>query len=105
MDKIFVATSDTAVMSQLRSSVGAGVLLAWTGSSMAQSVARRSDGADAAISAVLDDVAGLASASVVVGTCRSGVFGVARALNLHLHLRVARSHPWCYDVRENRVCD
>jgi len=113
MDKIFVATSDMAVMSQLKSSVGTGIELAWTGSlrgrahnvTMAQSGIRRRDSADGAIAAVLDDVAGLASASVIVGTCRSGVFDVARTLNLHLHLRVARSHPWCFDVQENRVCD
>jgi len=113
MDRIFVATSDMAVMSDLKSSVGIGAELAWTRSlkgwaqkvTMEQSGIRRSDSADIEIAAFLDDIAGLAGASVIVGTCTSEFFSVARSLNLHLHLRVARSHPWCYDVQTRKTCD
>jgi len=116
LDRIFVATSNMAVVSDVRSSIGAGIELAWTHNqeehvhqkTKAASGIRGSDKTaktDGAVAALLDDIAGLASASVVVGTSKSPIFNVARALNLHLHLTVARSHPWCYDVHQSRICD
>jgi len=101
MERIFVSTMYKSVIYDLKSSFGGGIELSWT---------RNLKGWDhevtvePEVATLLDDIAGLASASVIVGRCSSPVFNLARTLNLHLHSRVARSNPWCYDLEMRRVC-
>lgn len=66
----------------------------------------RSD--DAAVAAVLDDLAGLAHAASLVGNAASNFFMLAHILNRRLHALVRaapRASPWCYDMATGSLCD
>lgn len=54
---------------------------------------------------VLDDICGLTSASVIIGSSTSNVFGTVHTTNVYLHGKMNRHQPWCYDVNSEALCN
>jgi len=52
----------------------------------------------------LNELVGLASAAILIGDPNDHAFHVARDLNLHLHAKIGRPRPWCFDVRKKKIC-
>jgi len=108
---VFIATDDSNTVEHAAKAVQGKYNITWSanatrypgGSPMAQFENHASN--DGAVNGVLDDQAGLAAASVLIGASDSGFFNVARLLNINLHRGMHRIHPWCYDVYRHKTCD
>jgi len=111
ISSVFIATDDSNAVEQASKAVQGKYNLTWSanaarypgGTPMAQYENHVSN--DGAVNGVLDDQAGLAAASVLIGASDSGFFNVARMLNIALHNGLPRLHPWCYDVYRHKICD
>lgn len=108
---VFIATDDSNTVKEAANAVKGKYNITWSanaarypgGSPMAQFENHASN--DGAVNGVLDDQAGLAIASVLIGGSDSGFFNVAHALNQVLHKGMPRKHPWCFDIYKNTICD
>jgi len=116
MRSVFFATDDEDVISQRVGSLkqqGFNVTWTkdekrWSGGSPQTAPAfhhGHHDNDDAATAALLDDIAGLARASVLIGSFASNFFRVAWFLNAGLHAGAAPRGPWCYDLFVAAPCD
>jgi hypothetical protein len=109
MTSIFIATDDSNTVEQAAKTLQGKYNITWSanaarfpgGAPMAQFENHPSD--DGAVNGVLDDQAGLAGASVLIGGGDSNFFNVAYRLNVALHKGKPRPHPWCFDVFNNRI--
>jgi len=107
---VFIATDDSNTVEQAARAVRGKYNITWSmnaarypgGSPMAQFEDHANS--DGAVNGVLDDQAGLASASVLIGGSDSNFFNVAKALNVILHKGMPRQRPWCYNLYHNKLC-
>jgi hypothetical protein len=60
---------------------------------------------EAAVEAALNDLAGLARATNIVGSLDSGFFRLAWELNMQLHGAYHRKQSWCVDLFTGTVCN
>lgn len=114
MRNIFLATDDADLLSR-ELEPGYNVTwteneLRWSGGSPLSSAAYRPghhDNSEGSLRALLADVAGLAHASVLVGSAQSNFFRTGWVLNGALHAAAAphRRRPWCYDLFVGAACD
>jgi len=59
---------------------------------------------DNAVTAVLDDISGMASAPILIGAVHSNFFRTALTINVNLHAKLLRRKPWCWDDFHGRFC-
>jgi len=112
LTKVFFASDDAVEIITATNMNTAGSLMInwtkyeqrWIGGTPPSQVRNRPH-TQQAISAALDDMLGLAGAAVLIGGSHSSFFNVARRLNLHLHLKSQRPHPWCYDAFAHQPCN
>lgn len=113
---VFIATDDASVLGpQLEPLKAQGYKFTWTGNEERWSggtpVTASTDPGlrhvhdSGAVSAVLDDILGLARAPFLIGSMNSGFFRLAYLLNERMHAGMTRQSPWCWDIFMSMPCD
>lgn len=111
MKNVFLASDDSQVVTDAEKKLGSGYTVRTTADEQRRKGGTPESGInnhvhddDDAVNAVLDDISGLASASVMIGTLSSNFFSTAHTLNEHLHRQLKRQEPWCFDAHSATLC-
>merc|ERR1712008_325753 len=93
MKNVFLASDDTQVITDAKKILGSGYTIRttadeqrWKGGPPESDFNNHVH--DDAVNAMFDDISGLASASMLIGTFRSKLFSTVHTLNAHLHTKL-----------------